>query len=427
MSTEDRELAGSGGAGRLRPRLTPALGSALGRGWLLPWWAYIGGGTLIILGWLSPWMKVRHPGLYRFKAWVLDLSVEMTFGVWWSAMLLLLCAALLYENSTREASGLRRAYVQLSFVFAALAFDEIGSFHEWLSGIGGWTALAPFGLLIVFLLGDSLRRLWADRPSRTVFWLLCAGLLVFATVPIQEYLEHNVTTERWGRRYGRYVEEATELVGSHIVLLAAVYRRLEGRLAGGLAAVVPDPRRMPHLLPVLAGGFFAHLLLAQAPLLEIGQWDGGPAAVYPFAAFLLLASYCFWVPFHRSPESAGFAEVRGFWAAFGLLFLFCSIGNIQNLWGLVNGIVPGLNRNWFQQMVALYMGLNLAALFVGCALWRRRGKRLLWLLGLPLTLVIIYNLHHPSRKELAAGVYAVICILAFMRATPLEADREPPG
>jgi hypothetical protein len=402
------------------------------RGFVLPWWALIGGTTVLLVGYTSPWMRLHYRGLYRFKAWALNFNEEMTFGVWWTAALFLLGAALFYELSASGRKPLRRACLQLSLVLLAIVIDEIAALHEWVSGIGGWPALAPFGLVLLLLLGDSLRRLWAERQMRSVFWLLLAGFLLLGSVPIQEYAEHNLTTQRFSNLYGRFIEESTELAGALVILLAATYQR-RGRWLAGFEAAVPDPVRMPRLLPILVAGFLVHLVALLAPLLDLGTWDGSTSAVYPFVAFFLLACYAYWTPFHRWRAGFRASEVRGFWAAAGTMFLACSIGAIQNLWGLVGGLVPGLRRDWFIQPVPTYVALILAAWLMGLTLYGPRNRRPLWLLALPLTIVVFYRIDPRFQMHLAAGLFALICAAAFLRLprghaagedgpTPLDGD-----
>jgi hypothetical protein len=380
----------------------------------LKWWLLPGAVTLLLLAFNSPWMKLYSGGLVRRREKTFGLFLEMNFAVWWSSIIYLLSAALFYEIASREVRHRRRAYLGLSLLMLLMVADEIGSLHEWISSIGGWTALAPFGLGAVLLLGDSLRRLWRDREARPVLWLVLIGFLLMGSVAFQEYAEHNLTTRSWSRWYGRFIEESTELVGAWIILIAAVYRRQARRWGGPLAAVVPDPTRMNHLVPILCVGFLAHLLAAQLRLVDVGEWGGSPSAVYPFAVCFLLFCYAFWAPRHRRAEDAP-PEVWGFWTATGIFFLACSIGTMQNLWQPFGRLVPGLSRRMFYEVIPLWIAMLLVVFFIGLALWRWRDRRLLWLLALPLAMTIRLELHHAQRQDLATGLFALLCALALMR------------
>jgi hypothetical protein len=212
----------------------------------------------------------------------------------------------------------------------------------------------------------------------------------------------------------------TELLGAAAILMAAVYGR-RGRLAGGLEAVVPDPTRMPFMVPLIGVAFLLHLLTLLTPLIEIGQWDGSPSAFYPYSVYMALSWYAFWVPTHRRGDRRHTPEIRGFWAAVGLLFLACSVGTIQNFWGVFGGYIYALRREVFDQPVPLYVLLILAAWFFGFALGASRNRRPWLLLLLPLTLVIFYRVAPVFQLHLAAGVFALLCTLIFMRPIePLE-------
>ena len=379
------------------------------------WWMLPGAVTVLLLLFNSPLVLIHFPRLFHLKKRALALHNEMNFAVWWSAVLLLLGAAIFYELTRRAPRPRGRAYLQLSLLMLAMLADEVGSFHEWISGLGGWPALAPFGLVGLLLLGDSLRILWRDERTRTVAWLVLVGFLVLGSVALQEYAEHNWMTREWRVTYGRSLEEASEIVGVWVILFAAVYARRGMRLGGSLAAVVPDPVRMPRLLPIIAVGFLAHLLACQFVFVKIGVWDGRPSAIYPTVVFFLLACYAYWVPRHRHDEGARSPEVRGFWAAAGLLFLALSIGSMQNFWGLLARVVPGLTKPWFYDQAPLWLCLVLAGLFIGLALWRRGDRRLLLLLLLPLAMWIRVDLQHAARRHLAGGLFAGLCAVALMR------------
>ena len=273
---------------------------------LLQWWMIPGGVTLALVLFNSPWFRHALPRAWRLKNQVLGLPFEMNFAVWWSAVLYLLGAALFYQIAAARPAR-RRAYLELSLLMLALVIDEIGSLHEWVSEIGGWPPLAPFALVMLALLGDSLRQLWRDRASRPEAWLVLAGFVCMAAVAGQEYAEHNLTSRSWSEWYGRFFEESTELLGAWLILIAAVFRRQGRRWVGPPAAVVPDPIRMDRLYSIVVLGGVAHLAAAQALLLPgvIGfKWHGNPAAIYPFVLFFLLACYAFWVPRHRPEDVA---------------------------------------------------------------------------------------------------------------------------
>ena len=392
--------------------------------WYVPWWVVIGGLTLPLLAFNSPWFRLGLPELFEVKRWVYGLDREMNFAVWFSAVLFFLSAGVFYDAAYRVAGGLRRAYLELCLIMMALGIDEIATLHERLSSYGGWRILAPFALVLLLMLGDSLRILFRERHTRPVGWLVIAGFGLFFSVVGQEYIEHNVASRSWSEWWGRFFEEASELFGVGLVLVAAARAR-QGDWRGPLSVVVPDPAAMPRLLPILLGGAVVHLAVAQSlyvvRITPSRAW-GNPAVLYPMIVFLLLACWAVWAPHHLARGGRYEAEVRGFWSAVGLFFLISSITTIQNVWGFVGKVVPGLGKRWFYEPHPVLVVVSGFLLFVGLALWRRQRWRALWLLGLPVVAWLDLRLVHPAAEQLANGLLALLCALALL---PLGSAREP--
>lgn len=394
------------------------------------WWMAPVAGSVLLLAYNSPWFRLYYPDVYRLKQWVFGLHLEMNVAVCWSAMLFLLGAGLFWEAAGRDRA-LRRPYLELTLLMLVVAIDEVGSLHERVSGFGGWPSLAPFALVMAFLLVDGCRLLWRDRRTRPVARVVLAGFVVLASVAVQEYAEHNLTSKQWSHRWGRFLEEGTEIVGALVVLAGAVYARWR-RWNAPAAAVVPDPGRMALLPAMVVAGLVAHLLAAQIlylPTVGPSRGLGSPAAVYPLALFFLLACYAFWMPRRTGGGAAPPAEVRGFWNMVGVYFLACSLGFVQNLWGLVGHVVPGLGKRHFYEPIPVWMLVVALAWAIGWILRRELGQRGLLLLALPLAAVVDLRLEHAAAKHLAAGLFACLCALAMLglgrpTAARLQARRE---
>jgi len=178
---------------------------------------------------------------------------------------------------------------------------------------------------------------------------------------------------------------------------------------------VPVSLRKQHLTKAVVIGFVTQIGAAQLLLIEVGEWNGSPSAIYPLAVFLLLASYAFWVPLNRPDDLARVQELRGFWSPAGFFFLLCSIGTLQHFWPLFLRYVPGLSRNLFVHRVPLWIVMIGVVWVIGLGLWRRRDWRLLWLPAAPLGMMISLRLDHVARKDLSLGLFACICAVALMR------------
>ena len=140
--------------------------------------------------------------------------------------------------------------------------------------------------------------------------------------------------------------------------------------------------------------------------------------------FCLLACYAFWVPRNRLEDTGRSPEVQAFWNATGLFFLACSLGCLQNLWGLVGKVVPGLGKRFFYEPIPIWLVMILIVWFIGLGLRRHLGRRALWLAALPLAPLIDLRLEHAGAKHLAAGVFAWLCALAIL---PRTAPPPAPG
>ncbi len=384
--------------------------------------------TLLLLLFNSPWFRTHQPDLYQLKQWVFGLHLEMNFAVWWSSVLYLLSAALFYQIASDESGSRRRPYLGLALLMLAVLIDEVGSLHERISGFGGWPSLAPFGFLMLALLVDSIRLLWREPDKRPVAWFALLGFATLASVAAQEYAEHNLTSNQWSELWGRFIEEATELVGASLILAGAVYGRSR-RWAAPAAAVVPDPARMQRLLPVLFVGFLVHVAAAQVlylPKVGPDRWYGSPAAIYPLIVFFILACHAFWAGRRGSDDRLQAPEVRGFWNVVGVFFLACSLGFVQNLWGLLGKLVPGMGRRHFYEPIPIWLSLILAVWVIGWSLRRSLGRRALILLALPLAPLIDLRLEHLGAKHLAAGVFALLCAAVLLRPVEGEAPNETP-
>ncbi len=103
---------------------------------------------------------------------------------------------------------------------------------------------------------------------------------------------------------------------------------------------------------------------------------------------------------------------------------------MQNLYVFL-GRVPGMLREQFEQAAPLWLLLLVVTWFVGLALWQRRDRRTLWLLGVPGAALFHLFVDHVARWELATGVLAWLCALALMRrdawaATDGSIESPPP-
>jgi len=159
------------------------------------------------------------------------LGIETNVATWWEASQLLLFALLM--RSTAITLGERdrmaaRACTILALVGLALYADELGSLHErvgqFIHGRQGYRE-APFILIVMSGFAYSLyvlnrRRALVGNAAR----IIAVGFAIFVFAGAQELLEEKLATP-WMNAVRTVAEEGTELVGTFLLLLAAVRAR----------------------------------------------------------------------------------------------------------------------------------------------------------------------------------------------------------
>jgi hypothetical protein len=352
---------------------------------VLPWWAWLAlvsavlvYATLPWFAWLAPtWPRV-YAVVMHVRPW-LNLGAENNFGAWWSGALLFLGSMLMFEVATGAPAGTRRAFAVLGLLSLGLSLDEVASVHERLSHRWGWRPLIAIGLACAGALAWALRTLARLGRRRTVL-LVLAGYLCYGSIGLQEAAEHR-RLGGWSWHSRRF-EEGSEVLGSLLVLLAAVGERHPSRETR-LRAVIPRPGRLPHLGILLTVGLVLHALAAVfvVPRLPDWHWRGNPALWYPALAHGLAASAAFW---HAQAADGG---RRVLWALTSAVFLVASIGAVFDEVALFPGIDRVLPRPAYYGFYAAYVFLVPPLLLLGLGgRLARRPALLLGAAGLPLIL-----------------------------------------
>jgi hypothetical protein len=345
-----------------------------------PWWAWIlavdvalAGITASGVGPLA-WLYHEHAWLLALQRW-LDLTAESNLATWWSAVPMVLAAALFWERSGAGPPGDRVPWAILAAFSLGLSVDEIGSVHERVGKLWGWTPLLAIGAVCGGALGWALLGIGRRGGGRVVAPMTIAYAL-YGSVAIQERLEHHVAWGPWaGLRGG--IEEGTELVASLLVLIVATGVRM-GPPRTGRGAILPDTARLPCLTALLAAGLVASSATAVwvVPRLPDLDFRGNPAVWYPAVVYGLLA----WAALGHPPPR------RGAWPLLGIIFAVASIGQVFDLVALLPGIHLVLPRWTFYGLGASYVFLvpPVVALGLGAGLFGRRGPAALGAALVPL-------------------------------------------
>ena len=226
----------------------------------------------------------------------LALNGENTLGAWWQGMLLLLASLHFVDGYFRHRPSdtrIARAWLLLGLVALCLSIDEIGSIHERAALYippGGWRSLVPFAVILGGAAAYAIAILVAAPLHRRRGIIIGIAFVLFATVALQEELEH--TTRWWGEmeNFRTAVEEGTETLAM-LLLLAVGLRNSAGVLGR-------NPTDEEPVFAVLAQSFSVVLVVsaicaplaatmnARLPDLERGHPASWLAAAVFFAAAL---------------------------------------------------------------------------------------------------------------------------------------------
>ena len=250
----------------------------------LAWWKWI---FIIDLVFISITTLAKYnphlPVLHYF-----NLGLEMNFAAWWSSMSLLLTAALSYELFCSQKNGIKNAWLVISFILCALSWDELGSLHE-RAFQGSWFNYIPYGLVGISLTIYALIKLFSQPNTRKSAFLIVIAFILFASVALQEYIEHAVEWSDWlvGIRVG--VEEGTELLAILFYLLAIMLQRTKQHKTNNILTLLPNFQTIKHLNLILLIGVIIHSATSlYLPQISDLYLKGNPAICYPSVVFFIL-------------------------------------------------------------------------------------------------------------------------------------------
>jgi len=333
--------------------------------------------------------------------WKLNLGAELNPAVWWSAIGLLMASLLSWQRSSTD-TGERLAWLGLAGVWFAFFADELASIHE---RIGywqgwGWRGLLGFGVVFGLVLLYSIARLMKRKSTRKSAWLITWAVVLFASVALQEQVEHVIAwpSSFRGPRVG--VEEGIELLAIVLILIAVMGPRERSGVDSGPRTPVADPLRLPGFPSFMLAAALTHLALV-GPVGWFGDERGEPLIVFPvFAYFVLFA-----LAYHQAREEQG--RDRWSWMVVAFLGLIGSVfsGSIPDQFpGPVADLAGALQSNGIVS-VAVQSGLVLVLLRGG--LLTISGSALAARIGQALVLAV-------AARVLGAGEAAVQTIFLFL-------------
>ena len=149
-----------------------------------------------------------------------SLGTENNIGAWWSGALLLLGAVHCFDGYTAPAKSIqeRRGWLTLAFILLCLSLDEVGSIHEYVAN-GDLRNLIPIGMGGTAILIYAIFQLVSGGTDRRLINRVILGFVLFASIAIQEYLQHTIEWSSdliYGLRAA--VEEGTEICAALILI-----------------------------------------------------------------------------------------------------------------------------------------------------------------------------------------------------------------
>ena len=316
-----------------------------------------------------------------------DLGEEMNFAAWWSAMLLLAIALVCYEiYSAKQQQKL--PWLLIAIAFTLLSMDELGSLHE---RIESWIILIdrhiplplaqtidPYVPIIIvggILLPLPLIILWKFSGTRTSAIWLTIGLVLLATISVQERMEGYFDWGSWGGlRLG--VEEGTELLGMCCCYWGVVLQRVF-LLGDRTSRDIPNPQRIKGLQKLIFIGLIFHLGFSvfESVFWEL-EYSGRSLVWYPAAIFLVICLTAYWQYKSIQPQSKG-------WFVCGINSLLASAITPYLIYPSISPQLPAIVEPNFYYI----LGLELIAA------------------------VVIYKLIYP---KISQSAFIVICLSAIV-------------
>lgn len=252
----------------------------------------------------------------------LYLGGEMNFAAWWSSMLLLTIALGAYHLASTRADHINRAWAIMALAFAALSWDELGSFHERLIDYSGWLALVPIALAFFVLMVYALATLYRTPTTRSSAVLLIIGSAFLSSILFQELFEKfvDIPSSLVGIRTG--IEEGSELIGLFFCQFAIVRQISDRPLSVGQLGIRIDQLRF--LLPILLIIAVLSFALAFSSLdFDDMAFRGDPTAWLPSAILWMLGLHALYL-WQQTPSKAlwGLASIAGFLLSLGIVYLW---------------------------------------------------------------------------------------------------------
>ncbi|MDJ0595878.1 MAG: hypothetical protein QNJ72_38840 [Pleurocapsa sp. MO_226.B13] len=343
------------------------------------WWKPI---VAIDIFFIAITVFVRYFGSTRFQ--IFSLAGENNVAAWFSSICLFTASLLSYELYSVKKDGSKFSWLIISVLLLGLSFDEIGSVHERLE----WSDYIPFALVGGALLIYSLVKLFLRSGTKKSALLIMFAFILFASVALQEYIEHSVNWPYWATGIRVGVEEGTELLGIFLCFLGIMIQRRKHKQIPSIIAFIPNISVMKYLPHILFAGILIHSFMSFfiPYLTDIGH-RGNPAIWYPVVVFFILFAESLWKYFETNNGR------NKYWLFFSANFLLFSAG----LAVLV----------LFSNFYLLYtLELSIVALFYEKLFEPNSDWHIFVILALILILIAGYIINNLTCQFIISGIFA---------------------
>ena len=356
---------------------------------------------------------------------------EMNYPTWWTAILLLAAAMLVYELAYVRQNTSRWRLWLLALAIAGLSYDEVGSIHERVSLLSDdwfgspWTALAPFGVVGLAALVSGLKVTSHLEGGGRATAYIVAGFLMFAFVILQEYLEHHPKYPKFMFKtfgittaWSRWLEEVTEILGAMLVLIGTALARNRGLFRGHLGFILTRPANIPSLRTILLVGLVIHCVIAFYFLPDAAEltFRGNPAGWYPSAVFFVLFAHAYWQyqDYGKPPSAVSSDKMQTTvaWVVLSVFFILCSIGFLHNFGHVIADAIPGIRKPFYFNLLVIYSCVLVSV--IGMAFWLGllSGRRFVYIPLLLCVPLVEYYFSNRGVPFAASGIvsYLIACL-----------------
>jgi len=218
-----------------------------------------------------------------------SLHGENNIAVWWSGMTIFLAALLFYDRFRLPNDKNKTSWLFMAAIMLSLSIDEIGSIHERISLISGWSGLLPFALILASFLAYAIFNLYrSDDTKKNAIYILIA-FSIYGSVALQEFFEHSYNWKPWMAGIRTGIEEGCELLATLLILLASITKS-NTKKSLSILSLLPHQSTILNLKWMAVLGLVLHI---SGCFLFIKYGDpstrGNPMIWFPSAAFFCIA------------------------------------------------------------------------------------------------------------------------------------------